>query len=50
MGISEGRAVGFLIKCMSCLVACFERIVRFITENAYIMIAITGKNFCASAA
>jgi hypothetical protein len=39
-----------MIKCASCLVACFERVVRFITENAYIMIAITGKNFCSSAA
>lgn len=48
--MADGRAVNFMIKCASCLVACFERIVRFITENAYIMIAITGKNFCTSAA
>jgi choline transporter-like protein 2/4/5 len=31
-------------------VACFERVIRFITETAYVMMAISGKNFCTSAA
>jgi choline transporter-like protein 2/4/5 len=31
------------------MVACFERAIRFITDSAYIMMAITGKGFCASA-
>ena len=45
----DAPSVSFIMKCASCLVACFERLIRFITENAYIMIAVTGKNFCMSA-
>jgi choline transporter-like protein 2/4/5 len=41
--------VNFAVKCAACVIACFERIIRFLTENAYIMMAITGNNFCASA-
>ena len=29
--------------------ACFERFVRFLTYNTYIMIALTGKSFCPAA-
>jgi hypothetical protein len=29
--------------------ACFERFIRFLNNNAYIMIALTGKNFCSAA-
>ena len=39
----------FILKCASCCIACFERLIRFLTDNAYIMMAITGKNFCSSA-
>lgn len=28
---------------------CFERFIEFLNKNAYIQIAITGKNFCTSA-
>jgi len=28
---------------------CLERFIKFITKNAYIQIALTSKNFCASA-
>lgn len=37
------------LKMASCCIACFERIIRFLTENAYIMMAISGKSFCESA-
>lgn len=33
----------------SYILDCFERFVKFISKNAYIQIAITGKNFCAAA-
>lgn len=33
----------------SYLLDCLERFIKFISKNAYIQIAITGKNFCASA-
>lgn len=49
MGASETTAIKFLVKCASCLVACFERVIRFLTENAYIMMAISGEGFCSSA-
>ena len=29
--------------------ACFERFIRFLTRNAYIQIALTGKSFCFAA-
>ena len=38
-----------LLCCTSYLLACLERCVKFITKNAYIQVAITGKNFCRSA-
>lgn len=33
----------------SYLLDCLERFIKFISKNAYIQMAITGKNFCASA-
>ena len=38
-----------ILKCAQCLMACFERFIRFLTYNAYIMVALTGKNFCLAA-
>lgn len=46
---SENKAVKCLLRCLSCLMACFERFIRFLNYNAYIMIALTGKNFCSAA-
>lgn len=41
------------VKCLLCYTGyclkCLERFIKFITKNAYIQIAITGKNFCSSA-
>ena len=34
---------------MECCLDCFERFIRFININAYIIIAVTGKSFCSSA-
>jgi len=39
-----------MLLCLtSYLLDCLERFVKFISKNAYIQIAITGKNFCAAA-
>jgi len=42
-----------VVKIVLCLTAylldCLERFIKFISKNAYIQIALTGKNFCASA-
>ena len=42
-------AVKILIAVLNCCVACFERLVKYLTETAYIQIALWGRNFCRSA-
>lgn len=43
---SENAAVKFAIKCCRCCLACFEKCVKFLTEQVYIRIALTGESFC----
>jgi hypothetical protein len=38
-----------ILKCVQCCMYCFEKCVKFINKNAYIQIALLGKNFCKSA-
>lgn len=38
MGASKNKVTKCLLKCLSCLMACFERFIRFLTRNAYIMV------------
>ncbi|XP_077882632.1 choline transporter-like protein 5 isoform X7 [Ictidomys tridecemlineatus] len=38
----------FLQCCLTCCFWCLEKMVKFLNRNAYIMIAIYGKNFCIS--
>uniref|UniRef100_A0A8C8ZVC7 Choline transporter-like protein n=1 Tax=Prolemur simus TaxID=1328070 RepID=A0A8C8ZVC7_PROSS len=35
--------------CLKCCFWCLEKVVKFLNRNAYIMIAIYGRNFCRSA-
>lgn len=46
----ENTAVGFLIKCAACFVACFERTLKFINKHAYIETALRNLSFCPAAA
>ncbi|XP_030884357.1 choline transporter-like protein 5 [Leptonychotes weddellii] len=39
----------FLQCCLKCCFWCLEKVVKFFNRNAYVMIAIYGKNFCRSA-
>ncbi|XP_073644407.1 choline transporter-like protein 5 isoform X3 [Tursiops truncatus] len=39
----------FLKCCLRCCFWCLEKAVKFLNRNAYVMIAIYGKNFCRSA-
>ena len=41
--------VKFVMKCMKCCFWCLEKCLRFLNKNAYIGIAIYGKNFCKAA-
>ena len=43
------RAVQIMFTCCQCFFYCVEKILKFISINAYVMCAIHGKNFCKSA-
>ncbi|KAM6124132.1 LOW QUALITY PROTEIN: choline transporter-like protein 5 [Pterocles gutturalis] len=48
----KGRQNSFtrvLLCCLKCCFWCLEKFLKFINRNAYIMIAIYGRNFCTSA-
>lgn len=36
-------------RCLNCLAGCMERCIEFVTEHAYVEVAIQSKGFCASA-
>ncbi|XP_062311188.1 choline transporter-like protein 5-A isoform X2 [Osmerus eperlanus] len=46
---STSAPARFLLCCLKCCFWCLERFIRFLNRNAYIMVAIYGKNFCTSA-
>ena len=39
----------YAMMALKCCALCFEKIVKYLTRNAYIYIAITGENFLSSA-
>lgn len=39
----------YIVACLQCCMKCVSMIVKFINRNAYIIVAITGKSFFASA-
>ncbi|KAM9848797.1 choline transporter-like protein 5-B [Aulostomus maculatus] len=45
---SQNACARFLLCCLKCCFWCLEHFIKFINRNAYIMIAIYGKNFCTS--
>ena len=38
-----------LAACLACIIQCIERMVNYITNRAYIMLAIKGKGYCKAA-
>lgn len=40
--------VAWVIKCVQCFVACFERLVKFVNRHAFIEIVIRKTNFCSA--
>ncbi|XP_038068039.1 choline transporter-like protein 1 isoform X1 [Patiria miniata] len=46
---SEGSIGKFVLRCLSCCLWCLEKFLKFLNENAYIVIAIEGGGFCSSA-
>ncbi|XP_068728860.1 choline transporter-like protein 4 [Montipora capricornis] len=45
----DNNVIKFIMCCCKCCFWCLEKILKFLNKNAYIMIAIHGKNFCSSA-
>ncbi|KAL8625988.1 hypothetical protein ACOMHN_012580 [Nucella lapillus] len=45
---SENDVAKFILKCLKCCFWCLEKLLKFINKNAYIMIAIYGRSFCAA--
>ncbi|XP_041804651.1 choline transporter-like protein 5-A [Chelmon rostratus] len=39
----------FIMHCLKCCFWCLEKLIRYMNRNAYIMVAIYGKNLCTSA-
>ncbi|KAL6107803.1 slc44a5 [Pungitius sinensis] len=45
---SQNGCARFVLTCLKCCFWCLERFIKFVNSNAYIMIAIYGRNFCTS--
>uniref|UniRef100_H2Z3L8 Choline transporter-like protein n=1 Tax=Ciona savignyi TaxID=51511 RepID=H2Z3L8_CIOSA len=45
----ESKMVKFILKCMACCLACFEKLLKYVSRNAYICVAMYGDGFCAGA-
>lgn len=37
------------LRCLDCILSCFERFIKFLNENAFVMVAIYGYTFCGGA-
>ncbi|XP_060915367.1 choline transporter-like protein 4 [Labrus mixtus] len=46
---AQNPVARFLLCCLKCCFWCLEKFIKFLNRNAYIMIAVYGKNFCVSA-
>ena len=45
----EQKWVKYLMMGLQCCLWCFEKVVKYLTRNAYIFMSIEGTNFCTSA-
>lgn len=45
----KNTLVKFAFCCVNCCLACVECVMKYINRNAYIMVAVEGKGYCASA-
>ncbi|XP_036623316.1 choline transporter-like protein 4 [Trichosurus vulpecula] len=46
---AQNSLIRCVLCCLKCCFWCLEKFIKFLNRNAYIMIAIYGKNFCISA-
>lgn len=45
----DNKCLEYVTRCIQCCLSCVECIIKFINTQAYIQIAIRGKNFCYAA-
>ncbi|KAK3735707.1 hypothetical protein QZH41_010152 [Actinostola sp. cb2023] len=45
----QGEIAKYIMKCLKCCFWCLEKFLKFLNKNAYIEVAVYGKNFCISA-
>jgi len=45
----ESQLAKFCLKCCICCLWCLEKCLKFLNQNAYVIIAIEGKSFCPAA-
>merc|ERR1711988_895888 len=48
-GAAKNRIAQMVMKAVACCLWCFEKCLKFLNKNAYIQVALLGKNFCTSA-
>ena len=41
-------AIKAFMKVVQCLMWCLEKVVKYVTRNAYIMVAMRGASFCSA--
>ncbi|CAG5124160.1 unnamed protein product, partial [Candidula unifasciata] len=46
---TENNVAKFILKCLRCCFWCLEKFLRYVNKNAYILIAVHGRNFCTAA-
>lgn len=46
---SQNKAVQYVLSCCQCFLACLQKLIEYMSKNAYIMMALNGKGFCVSA-
>jgi solute carrier family 44 (choline transporter-like protein), member 2/4/5 len=47
--MGDNAAARCITSGIRCCLDCFHRFIKFLNENAYIQVALTGENFCSSA-
>ena len=47
--MGNNQAAACISNCIRCCLACFHKFIKFLNDNAYIQVGLTGDNFCTSA-
>lgn len=42
-------AMKYIMNCIRCCLACCHKFIKYVNENAYCQVVLTGENFCTAA-